>query len=231
VVRAARPQRAVGDWRPGAGVHARETLPTPTSPPSNWETYAQKPAGVVYTSTVLGDTCSILAAMEHGAGDHYATPPIGRVRLSASRRARVYEVTGPLDWHQLAARYPAFDEHGRLVPDWGRFAEEWDAVHLTLGGLLTATQLGVESAAGWSELQGWDAEQTAWVRWQFERVKRLPSLSASPPSPIDFTTPEVLFGIGHGSGGRWFALISPEDDVQPPAAQPGARSRSSDRPS
>ena len=197
-----------------------DSISTPTSPPDAWELYAQKPADVVYTSTVVGNTCSVLAAMEHGAGDIYARGPIARVRLVASDLARVYEVTGPLDWHQLAVRYPAQDEHGRLVPDWGRFAADWDAVHLTLGGLLTATYVGVESAAGWSELQGWDAEMTAWVRWQFATVQALPVLDRPPLTPIELERAGLVFQIARKSTGRRFARFSRQGEAPNSVVEP-----------
>ena len=70
------------------------------------------------------------------------------------------------------------------MPDWGRFAESWDAVHLTLGGLLMTDQVRITGSRGWTELQGWNAEQAAWVRWSFDEVYRLPNLTEPPPSPI-----------------------------------------------
>ncbi len=70
---------------------------------------------------------------------------------------------------------------GRLVPDFAAVARDWDAVHLTLGGLLTAEQVRVDGPGGATELQGWDAEQTVWLRWVFDEVTRLPDLLR--PSP------------------------------------------------
>ena len=61
-----------------------DELLTPSSPPTDWELYAQKPEQVDYSSTVAGNTCSILAAMEHLAGDYYPQFPI---RLMSARPA------------------------------------------------------------------------------------------------------------------------------------------------
>jgi hypothetical protein len=133
----------------------------------------------------VGGTCSILAAMAEGAGDFIPEPPIGVSHVRLITNVRVFEVNSPEDWHDLSTRYRAIDEQGRVVPDWGRVTHEWDAVHLTLGGLLVAEQVRVESSAGWTELRMWDAEQTAWLRWCFESVDHLPDLEAPPPSPID----------------------------------------------
>lgn len=182
--------------RPGAEFSPVQ-LSTPASPPTSWELYAQKPEGAIYSSTNVGDTCSILTAMEHGAGDFLPESSIGRVHVQARPSARVFEVKGPQDWHQLAACYPAFDTEGGLVPDWGLVATGWDAVHLTLGGLLTAEQVQVESRAGRTELRMWDAEQTAWLRWCFEKVERLPDLAAPPPAPLGLEAATRLFFLGH----------------------------------
>ncbi len=193
--------------RPDSNV-GPEGLVAPASPPTNWELYAQKPATTSYSSTVVGDTCSILAAMEHLAGDFRPVPPIGRLRLRASSQARVFEVDGPQAWRQLATRYPSHNEQGLIVPDWGLFAEEWDAVHLTLGGLLTAEQVRIGIAER-TELQGWAAEQTAWVRWCFEEVDRLPDLANPPPSPVPLDPPIGLQIPDPSSPGAWFLALNP----------------------
>lgn len=179
-------------------------LVTPSSPPSGWERYAQKPAGAEYSSTAVNVTCAILIAMEHQAGDFYLTFPLRRYRLRASLSARVYEVDGPQAWHQLARRYPALDDEGRTVPDWGLVAGDWDAVHLSLGGLLTTQLVRVEGPDGFTELQSWDAEQTAWLRWCFDEVERLPDLDRAPTPPFLIHPPSRLWfpaqdAEGHGS--------------------------------
>lgn len=178
--------------RPGE-VMSPEVLVTPPSPPTSWELYAQKPLQAVYSSTVVGDTCSVLAAIEHGAGDFLLDPPIGRVQIRPALSARIFEVNSPQDWHRFASHYPATDQHGQLVPDWGLVAAEWDAIHLTLGGLLTAEQVRVESSAGWTELQKWHAEQTAWMHWVFAATERLPDLTEPPASPASLEPPSSLF--------------------------------------
>lgn len=168
-------------------------LVTPTSPPTGWELYAQKPEGAEYSSTAVNDTCAILAAMEHLAGDFYPTYPIRRYHLRASPAARVYEVHGPQAWHQLATRYPAVDEEGRTVPDWGLVARDWDAVHLSLGGLLIAQLVRVEGSHGFTELRSWDSEQTTWLRWCFDAVERLPDLENIPEPPVPVERPNRLY--------------------------------------
>ena len=100
--------------------------------------------------------------------------------MEVSPDARIFEVDGPSAWHRLCTRYPAQGENGQLVPNWPEVAREWDAVHLTLGGLLASEQVRVEMSPGSSEHCGWDAEQTVWLRWCFTSLTRLPDLSAFP---------------------------------------------------
>lgn len=179
-------------------------LVTPSSPPSGWELYAQKP-WAKYSSTVAGDTCAILAAMLHHAGDFYWEPPIRRTRLRATPPARVFEVDGPLTWRRLAMRYPAMDEQGRTVPDWGLVSADWDAVHLSLGGLLTAQQVRVAGLTGTTELQGWDSEQTAWLRWCFDEVTPLPDLAEPPEPPMQINpSNQLLFPRTSRAPQPWF---------------------------
>ncbi len=162
-------------------------LTTPSGPPSWWERYAQKPTGGFYTSTLYGDISSIFAALDEGVGDimaAYTGPPFACWRLKASPSARVLEIDGPEAWHALCVRYPAdggrdrqtpdfSGDAGRLVPDWSAVASDWDGVHLTFGGLLSAEQVRVESPSGWTYHWGWDCEQTLWLRWQFTGVERI----------------------------------------------------------
>lgn len=172
-----------------------ETLSMPVSPerpPNGWERYAQKAEWGLWTSTGLdgeGEMTSFLASVAFGVADlgHYFAPPLAAWRLTVIPVARVFEVAGPQDWHRLCARYPADGDDDRLVPDWSAAAEEWDGVHLTLGGLLTSEQVRVESAAGWSEHWAWDAERTLWLRDVFADAVRLPDITelAEPPDWLD----------------------------------------------
>ena len=82
----------------------------------------------------------------------------------------------------------ATDMESWLTPNWSAVAADWDGVHLTLGGLLTADKVRVASAAGWSMLRFWDMEQTMWLRWAFDDVERLPDRNAM-PLPVELAFP------------------------------------------
>ncbi len=166
-------------------------LVTPIAPPDRWERYGQKPAGALYTSTALDGASSALSALTHFTGDHDATPPLASFRLQGTEGARVFEVDGPYAWRRLCTTYPAAADDDQIVPDWAAVAKDWDAVHLTLAGVLTAEQVRVEGPERWTEHWGWDAELTAWLRWQFKTVERLPDLTVPPQSPVSITPPPM----------------------------------------
>ncbi|MGH2616174.1 MAG: hypothetical protein ACRDJC_13100 [Thermomicrobiales bacterium] len=169
----------------------------PDRPITNWERYAQKPDWGLWTSTELDDaaaTTSFLACVAYGAGDIAADfdLPFARYRLTIAPTARVYEIDGPGAWHRLCTRYPTSGEDDRLVPDWPAIAVDWDGVHLTLGGLLTAEQVRVEGPQGWTEHWAWDAEQTVWLRDVFDAV-RLPDLTELAEPPDWIAPPRALW--------------------------------------
>jgi len=192
---------------------APDRLNVAKGPPTPWERYAQKPAQGLYTSTLVDGTSSMLAALVEGVGDlaaAFQVRPLACSRLEASPTARVFKVDGPQAWHELCVRYPArtedglrkrllarvrllhrypaIGEDGRLVPDWSAVAQGWDAVHLTLGGLLTAEQVRIESPAGWTQHQGWECEQTVWLRWCFITAVRLPDVEQYSLSPLNLSS-------------------------------------------
>ncbi|MFT4260055.1 hypothetical protein [Microbacterium sp.] len=92
---------------------------------------------------------------------------------------RVYEIHGPEDWARLCRQYPvevtASRRHdwfritgweGRwLIPDWLRIAEEWDAVHLSTFGYLTAaaTLIPIDGEYA-SVIGGWAPDLTIRLR-------------------------------------------------------------------
>lgn len=162
----------------------------PNRPPTEWERYAQFPHWGVYTSTEADGVSSFLVGASASAGDlGPLKPPVARYLLAVSAAARVFEVDGPDAWHRLCVSYPAPEEGGLrgglTVPDFGAAARDWNAVHLTLGGLMAADQVRVGGPAGRTELQGWDAEQTVWLRPAFDGAIRLPDLLAEIAEPVD----------------------------------------------
>ena len=153
----------------------------PGNPSSGWERYAQKPYGNQITSTLYGPhLTSELVAYHDVVGDYICEFPLAWWTMRFLEEVKVFEIHDPADWYDLCVRYPAKYEDGRtrLVPNWGAVAEEWDGVHLSLGGLLTAEQNRHESISGWkygwAMLDSWHAEQTFWLRALKTETERQP---------------------------------------------------------
>lgn len=99
--------------------------------------------------------------------------------LTVSQGARIYEVNSPIAWANLArygdgvSGYRWIRDGRRSLaavrrdPDWRSVAESWDAVHLSLGGLLTSHDVPITSGGLTTELRGWNVESTVWLRWCF----------------------------------------------------------------
>ena len=145
----------------------------PKSPPGRWERYAQKPLSRRYqnTSTLIEGDTSLFVALDRRVGDlNLWSPPFQCWRLRIPPSMRVFEVHGPEDWNRLCVRYPAEGTKDGppdlewLVPDWGAAAEEWDGVHVSLGGLLTTERVRYESEGGVSMLLFTESELTYWLR-------------------------------------------------------------------
>lgn len=165
----------------------KRTSSRAASPASNvrWEDYAQRPRESRITST-LGDGYSCLdTVIAWGVGDWGMVKTHRRFAAEIDESARVFEVSGPADWHTLCVSFPRVNQDpaspagvGTLVPDWARVATQWDGVHLTFMGLLTAPFARHSSAAGTTMLWSWDTEGTIWLPGNFLR-------GGAPLAPVD----------------------------------------------
>jgi hypothetical protein len=76
-------------------------------------------------------------------------PPYPRWRLEVVPAARVYEIHGPQAWNNLCLAYPAPScmaypscrPDSLIEPDWQAVSQDWDGVHLSVGGLLTTERV------------------------------------------------------------------------------------------
>ena len=174
------------------------TWSRPASPSGRWERYAQKPYVYQTTSTLYGPhLTSELVAYHERVGDYLCEFPLAWWSVRFLEEVRVFEIHGPSDWHKLCVTYLARGtEDDRLAPDWGAVSEEWDGVHLSLGGLLTAEQNRYESASGWTMLDAWHAEQTYWLRALKTETKRMPEFDRGmgPPEIPGVRFPDFSFG-------------------------------------
>ena len=118
-----------------------------------------KPVGALWTSSLLPDGTSMWQWgewAEFGHDRQLFTVVFDLTDL------RVFAIGSPDDYQRLVNRYPR-SSAGRARVCWTRAAEDLDAVHLTVPGLLTAQHVPVETPHGTAVLTGWDAESTAWL--------------------------------------------------------------------
>ena len=158
-----------------------------TSPASNvrWEGYAQRPREWRITSTLSGRNACLDTVIAWGVGDWGMVKTHRRCAAEIDASARVCEVSSPADWHALCVSFPRVNQDPNspagidtLSPDWARVATQWDGVHLTFMGLLTALFARHCSAAGTTMLWSWDTEGTFWLPGDFLRA-------GAPLAPLD----------------------------------------------
>ncbi|PRZ43048.1 hypothetical protein CLV47_103104 [Antricoccus suffuscus] len=180
-------------------------LPTSAGMPGLWNvTYAQRPIDSVLTSTLLPvRDGEVIASGGHGelAYGWDADPiyPVAQTRLKVDSHARVYEITSAVDWHALALTYgdpethPGPDrsllncggiDHG-LAPTWNAVTRDYDGVHLTFAGLLSALFVPVRTGAVSTTLWNWTSECTCWLRTAFT------SSTPSAELPTELEAPEM----------------------------------------
>ncbi len=212
-------------------------LVTPPGPPSRHERYSQRPAMETsfLTSTLRRGASSIFATVDERVGDigyGFGESPYACWRLAAGPSARIFEIDGPLAWHDLCVRYPAegrmdsgtpdfSGDEGRLCPDWSAVAGDWDAVHLSLGGLLTSDQVRIDSSSGWTYHWDWQLEHTVWLRWMFIASERMADHHEA-PLPEEIVPLFVLLPRHLPSDGSVATLVKVSDKGTPFLPPPGA---------
>ncbi|GAA3707443.1 hypothetical protein GCM10022377_21520 [Zhihengliuella alba] len=111
------------------------------------------------------------------------------LHLAPEADPRVYEVDSPDAWARLVAAFPLDVTPARrhmyyqvtgldvgwFMPDWQQVADQYDAVHVTVGGYLaTATRpiplAGHGLPGGHTMLAGWDPDQTYWFDAPLQQV-------------------------------------------------------------
>ncbi|GAA2689274.1 MULTISPECIES: hypothetical protein [Actinosynnema] len=119
-----------------------------------------KPLGALWTSSLLSSGTSMWQwgeQAEFGSDRTLFTVAFDPTAI------RLFTIDSPSDYRRLVNRYPR-SARGRASVCWSRAAEDLDAVHLTVPGLLTAHHFPITTPHGTATLTGWDAESTAWLR-------------------------------------------------------------------
>jgi hypothetical protein len=150
--------------------------------------------GTVFTSTGPID---ILPAAELGLVEDSAGEELAEVwAIGIDPGARVREILGPADWARLAAEFPRDVTASRrydwdrwtgqrgpwILPDWLAAAREWDGIHLSIGGYLTAARLPLAAGSAMTLLAGWEPDQTLWLNDSFTTADRVGSWRGTPGS-------------------------------------------------
>ena len=140
-----------------------------------------KPRLTFWTSTSLTAHSSSWTYYLH-SGEDRQEAAYSRWHVEVASSARVYEVHGPQAWQRLCLTYPAPSclaypicrPDALIEPDWQAVSQDWDGVHLSVGGLLTTERVRWGIPGRQTHLFGWSVESTAWLRWVFHRVESLP---------------------------------------------------------
>lgn len=146
--------------------------------------WASKPRRGFWTSTALPP----LASMWVLSGEESDVSPRAVWRLPLLDATNVWEIDSPRSWIELCERYPddtttTYGKQWRkwglaqdrvVTPNWGQVAQDWDGVHLSMGGLLTTEGVPLDLGQVGSMIQGWTCEGTLWLRWTFGTPERLP---------------------------------------------------------
>lgn len=163
----------------------------PADPAANYGGYwwsAPSDAGLPRTTRALPSGIAVHMIWEEDAVD----PERAAVWTTRARTgARIYELAEPGAWVDLVRRYPLDVTFARrhewyktthrdgqwLIPDWEAVSHDYDAVHLTVLGYLTAATraLPVNDAAA-TMLAGWNPDETFWLTDTLEPMASEPEL-------------------------------------------------------
>lgn len=138
--------------------------------------------GTVFTTTGPIDR---LPALELGCvADSAGEEQLEVWAVEIGAQARIREIGGPEDWSRLVSEFPRDVTGSRqydwnswtgeagpwVLPDWTAVARDWDGVHLSVAGFLTASVLPVAAGNAATLLAGWEPDRTLWLNDAFTKV-------------------------------------------------------------
>lgn len=149
----------------------------PADPTANWSGRWWSIPPITYQHSLRrlpdGTPAALMFAEDAGGFDRAMTrellPPAG---------SRIYEIDGSKAWTELCRRYPLeqtaqkrqdwYRTTGRVgrwvIPDWSVVAQDYDAIHLSVIGYLSAagTAIPVDDETA-SVIAGWNPDETWWL--------------------------------------------------------------------
>lgn len=167
----------IAEWRQQAPEIERWALQNrPTDPTENWsgEWWSIPPPILAHSARRLHDGCpaGIWFAEDAGGEDKFTAE-----RVEVPGDIRVYEIDGAAAWAELCQRFPldvsgqkrhdwyrATGRHGKwVIPDWSLVAREYDGVHLTVAGYLSASNIEIPVDDVYSSvIAAWNPDETWW---------------------------------------------------------------------
>lgn len=150
-------------------------------------TWWVSPAGALVSSRgpMFGAPCVIAAAPD----DHWMKDEQDSLwSVKVSEGARIFDVHTREDWSRLVATYPRIGEGfltfdwgpppnpgaHLLLPDWRRVAQDWDAVHVSFGGYLSASYESIPiDESHYAVLAGWHPDATCWLTAQARATQQV----------------------------------------------------------
>jgi hypothetical protein len=156
-------------------------LPFVTGYGHHWDRTAL--ASAVTTSTRLDRLPAAELLYDQNRWPSRRTPPEALTAWAVQIKpdARVAEIHSPADWVDLVQRYPSHRTDLCLAPDlearwpsgahpltvdWHALSRDYEGVHLSVAGWLTATSqvLSMTTLQGYTFCEGWPTEGTAWFK-------------------------------------------------------------------
>lgn len=178
-----------------------------------WQLRRRHPISISWWSAPLGGTVftttgpiETLPAVELGCVEDSAGEEVREVwAVEIDPDARVREIGGPADWARLAAEFPrdvtasrqhdwdswTGQESTWVLPDWPAVSREWDGVHVSVSGYLSASGFAIAAGNASTLLAGWEPDQALWLKDVFAKAEYVAPWRGSPGSDAlpDVTPP------------------------------------------
>jgi hypothetical protein len=189
-----------------------------------FQTWWVTPGGDRISDTTFGPVGSALAVKPVCHDDWIVNKANVQVwKVTIPMDANIYEVHTPQDWIHLVERFPKLRTNPDtanwlrwtgcsgpwLVPDWKAVAEQFDGVHVSIGGHLSTAYTAWPIGDHFTILSGWHPDSTFWIGRSpqvvgerldtgeeyrpptWKRLNYLPRNQFGEPIPKNFVRPEV----------------------------------------
>lgn len=141
-----------------------------------------KPFGLgLYTSTATSAGRSMWRVLVGPDSSMMYPHPWCTWELEVERDFRVAEIVSATKWVEFVCDYARVSD-GFVYPDWGRVAQEFDAMHVTLPTIAAAQGFHFRTPRGVIRPAFWDVETTFWLRWCFAGAHLIERVDVDQPA-------------------------------------------------